>query len=64
MLCLTIKQDDSVVIGDNIRVTVQRVNGKQVRLLFDAPRDIHILREKITNQETTSFEVEPEIKRV
>lgn len=44
MLVVTRKAGESINIG-NVVVTVQRVvNGAQVRLVFDAPREVKIVR--------------------
>lgn len=47
MLILSRREGETVVIGDNITVTVLAVNGKQVRIGIDAPQDITIYREEI-----------------
>lgn len=40
MLILTRKQGESVAIGDDIKVTVVEIQGKQVKLGVQAPREI------------------------
>ena len=47
MLVLTRKVGDIVAIGDNIKVIVVSVNGKQVRLGIEADRSTIIHREEI-----------------
>jgi carbon storage regulator len=47
MLILTRKKDESILIGDNIVVTVLGISGNQVRLGIDAPRDVAVHREEI-----------------
>ncbi len=47
MLVLTRKRDESIIIGDEIRVTVVDVRGDQVKLGIDAPRRIPVHREEI-----------------
>ena len=47
MLILTRKLGESITIGDNIRVSVLGVRGRQVRLGIDAPSDIVVHREEI-----------------
>jgi carbon storage regulator len=44
MLILSRKPGEKVFIGGNITVTVVEVNGNRVRLAFDAPDDVRILR--------------------
>jgi len=44
MLVLARKKNEKIMIGDNIEITVLDVRGGTVRLGFDAPRDIVILR--------------------
>jgi carbon storage regulator len=47
MLVLYRRKSESVVIGDNIVVTVVDVRGNNVRLAFDAPRDVPVYRQEI-----------------
>ncbi|MDB4786572.1 MAG: carbon storage regulator [Planctomycetaceae bacterium] len=51
MLVLTRKAGESVFIGHDVSVTIVKVNGRQVRLKIDAPRDIPILRDELCSQE-------------
>ncbi len=50
MLALTRKKGDSIVINDNIEITVLDVQGDQVRLGINAPRNITIHRKEIYEQ--------------
>ncbi|WP_341363365.1 carbon storage regulator CsrA [Thalassospira sp. SN3W] len=47
MLYLTRKVGDSVVIDDNIEVTVVEVRGKTVKLGFTFPEDVQVLRREL-----------------
>jgi carbon storage regulator len=47
MLILARKKNQSLRIGDNIIITVLDVQGDQVRLGIDAPKDIQILRQEL-----------------
>ena len=47
MLILTRKSGESITIGDDVKVTVVEVKGKQVRIGIDAPRSYTIHREEI-----------------
>jgi carbon storage regulator len=47
MLALTRKVGESIVIGDDIEVTVLSVHGEQIKIGIDAPRSIAIHRKEI-----------------
>lgn len=47
MLILRRKSGESIVIGDNINVTVLDINEGSVRLAIDAPKSIPILRSEL-----------------
>lgn len=50
MLVLTRKRDESIIIGDNIKITVVDVRGDQVKIGIEAPRSISVHREEIYNE--------------
>jgi carbon storage regulator len=47
MLILTRRIGETLMIDDDVRVTVLGVNGNQVRIGVDAPRDVAVHREEI-----------------
>ena len=47
LLVLSRKQNQSLVIGDDIKITVLELKGNQVRLGIDAPDSIVVHREEI-----------------
>ena len=47
MLILTRRVGETVMIGDEVTVTVLGVKGNQVRLGVNAPRDVAVHREEI-----------------
>lgn len=47
MLILTRKQGESITIGDDIKVTVLGVYGRQVRLGVEAPLKVVVHREEV-----------------
>jgi carbon storage regulator len=47
MLYLTRKIGDSVVIDDEIEVTVIEISGKSVKLGFEFPSDVSVLRREL-----------------
>lgn len=50
MLVLSRKPGESVNIGDEVRITVLSISGKQVRIGIEAPSDIAVHREEIYNK--------------
>ena len=50
MLVLSRRANQSIVIGDDIVVTVLDVRGDQVRLGIDAPRHLAVHREEVYAQ--------------
>jgi carbon storage regulator len=47
MLVLTRRTGETVYLGENIKLTMVKVRGGQVRLAIDAPRDVSIRRGEI-----------------
>ncbi|WGE89957.1 carbon storage regulator CsrA [Actinobacillus arthritidis] len=47
MLILTRKIGESLLIGDNVEITVLSVRGNQVKLGVKAPKEISVHREEI-----------------
>lgn len=47
MLILTRRISESIIIGDDVKITVLGVKGNQVRLGIDAPKDVSVHREEI-----------------
>ena len=47
MLILTRKSGEALFIGDDIRITILEIRGKQIRLGIEAPTNVVVLREEI-----------------
>jgi len=47
VLILTRRVGETLMIGDEVKVTVLGVKGNQVRIGVDAPRDVTVHREEI-----------------
>lgn len=62
MLVLTRKQAEQIVIGDNITITVVRVDGNKVRIGIDAPKNVSIQRgELLANASATELSLTVEV---
>lgn len=58
MLMLTRRVGETIVIGDNIRVTITNVRGMQVTLGIEAPRDVPVHREEVAERIASEVEAE------
>ena len=47
MLVLTRKANQSIMIGDDVEVTVLAIMGEKVRIGIQAPRDIPVFRKEV-----------------
>ncbi len=47
MLVLTRKRNESIIISDEIKVTIVEVKGDQVKLGITAPKEVTVHREEI-----------------
>ena len=47
MLVLSRKKDESIIIGDDVEITIVDVRGDKVRLGINAPRSISVHRKEI-----------------
>lgn len=67
MLVLTRKLGESITIDDNIKIRIEKIRGKQVRLGIDAPKETRIYREEvyqaIKQQNQDASQVRPDSTR-
>lgn len=47
MLVLTRKPSEALMLGDEVKITVLEVKGKQVRLGIEAPADVAVHRQEV-----------------
>jgi carbon storage regulator len=47
MLVLSRKKNESIIINDNITVTVVEIRGDKVRLGIEAPKDVTVHRREV-----------------
>ena len=50
MLILTRRVGETIMVGDEVQVTVLRVKGNQIRIGVDAPKEVAVHREEIYNR--------------
>lgn len=53
MLVVTRKTDESIVIADNIEVTVLEISKDKVKIGINAPREVKIFRSELKTAQQT-----------
>ena len=54
MLVLSRKLGEKIVIGENIRITVVKIDRNQIRIGIEAPGEVPVFREEIAPQRIAS----------
>lgn len=47
MLVITRKEGQSILIGDNIEISISKIEDGSVKIAIDAPREMTILRKEL-----------------
>lgn len=69
MLVLSRKKGQSIMIGNNIEISIIDIQGEQIRLGINAPRDIPIHRKEVfeeiiqENRQAASTPIGPDVIR-
>ena len=67
MLALTRKINESIMIGNNIEITILEIRGDQVKIGINAPKSIPVYRKEIylqileSNKEAASAEINGDV---
>ena len=59
MLILTRRLGESIIIEDNIKITVVDINKQQIKLGIDAPKHITINREEVAKKVNDQNQISP-----
>ncbi|MDR2358028.1 MAG: carbon storage regulator CsrA [Oscillospiraceae bacterium] len=54
MLVLSRRLNETVVIGDDVRITLLGIDGDKIKLGIDAPRSVKVFREEILEATRTT----------
>lgn len=47
MLTLTVKDNETLQIGDDIKIAISKVKGSETKLAVEAPKAVKVLRGKL-----------------
>jgi carbon storage regulator len=47
MLVLSRKVGESILIGDDVEITIVEIRGNKIRLGIEAPRDVTVIRSEL-----------------
>ncbi len=51
MLVLTRRLGEGLIIGDNIKITVEKISKGQIKIGIEAPKEVVIAREEVQKKE-------------
>ena len=54
MLVLSRKLNETILIGDDIRVTLLGIDGDKIKIGVDAPKDVKVFREELIEATKTT----------
>ena len=70
MLALSRKANESIMIGNDVQITILEVKGEQVKIGISAPKSVPIYREEVyaqikeSNKEAASDVVKDNLKKL
>ncbi len=70
MLALSRKANESIIIGNNIEITILEIKGEQVKIGINAPKSVPVYREEVytqikeANKEAASDAVQENLKNL
>lgn len=63
MLVVTRKTDESLIISDNIEITILEVSKDRVKIGISAPKDVKIIRTELRNAQESNREASQQISQ-
>ncbi len=54
MLVLTRRKNESLLLGDNIKITILKIRKKEIEIGIHAPSVVNISREEVCNKKKAS----------
>lgn len=54
MLVVTRKQDESIIISDNIEITVLEIGKDKIKIGINAPKEVKIIRSELKTAQQTN----------
>jgi carbon storage regulator len=68
LLVITRKKGESILIGDNIEISISKIEDGSVKLAINAPKEVTILRkelyDEVKDQNKESKEIPLDIKKL
>lgn len=70
MLALSRKENESIIIGNDIEITILEVKGEQVKIGINAPKSVPVYREEVyaqikeANKEAAADAVQENLKNL
>lgn len=56
MLRLTLSTEEYLQVGENVKIVFLGGTGNHLRIMVDAPKEVHIIRSKLIEKDTTDPE--------
>lgn len=62
MLVITRQPGSSILIGDDVKITILEVSGDKIKIGIDAPKQVRIMRSEVLDTERANLEADQSVK--